>query len=166
MPINFFDGACKTESNKIEFGICDGLHLSKIPAFIDDSNPSEWIGKVINPSNKDVDFYAIDNCVEILKADGVSQESSCDGMLHFYNCIVFVELKKRGGSGWLKKAREQLSITIKKFTLDYDLLDFEKVEAYACNGLKPFANKGNNIELQKFKDDTGLIMYAQQDIAL
>jgi hypothetical protein len=45
-------------------------------------------------------------------------------------------------------------------------LDFEKVEAYACNSLKPFANKGNNTELQKFKDDTGLIMYAQQEIEL
>jgi hypothetical protein len=23
MPINFFDGACKTESNKGRFGLCD-----------------------------------------------------------------------------------------------------------------------------------------------
>ncbi len=87
-------------------------------------------------------------------------------MLHFDNSVLFVELKMRGSSGWLMKARTQLTFTLGKFQLDNNLAVFDKVEAYACNGLKPFANQGDNIELQKFKDDTGLIMYAQQDITL
>jgi hypothetical protein len=167
MPINFFDAGCKTESNRVKFGLCDdppNPPLPDTPAYIDEHDSSKWIGIANNPTTKDVDFYAIDNCVTILKADGVSNESRCDGLLHFDNTILFVELKMRGSSGWLSKARSQLTITIGKFEEDNNLTDFDKVEAYACNGLKPSANQGNNIELQKFKDDTGLIMYAQQDI--
>lgn len=166
MPINFFEEACKTESNKAQFGLCDDTPPPEKPAYIDENDQSKWIGKVANPTNRNVAFYAIDNCVEILKADGVSKESRCDGMLHFDNSVLFVELKMRGSSGWLMKARTQLTFTLGKFQLDNNLAVFDKVEAYACNGLKPFANQGNNIELQKFKDDTGLIMYAQQDITL
>ena len=166
MPIIFFDIACKTASNNSDFGLCDDTPPPETPAYIDENNPSKWIGKVSNLTNKNIDFYAIDNCVTILKADGVRKESRCDGMLHFDNRLLFVELKMRGTSGWLVKAREQLTITLAKFQLDYHLTDFDKVEAYACNGLKPLANQGNNIELQKFKDETGLIMYAQQDITL
>jgi len=166
MPINFFDGACRTKSNNDRFGLCDDPPPSERPAYIDESEQTKWIGKVINPANNEVNFYAIDNCVEILKEDGASKESRCDGMLHFDNSLLFIELKMRGSSGWLTKARSQLTNTIDKFQRDNNLTDFDKVEAYACNGLKPFANQGNNTELQKFKDDTGLMMYAQQDITL
>ncbi|MFA6401655.1 MAG: hypothetical protein WCX31_08525 [Salinivirgaceae bacterium] len=166
MPINFFDIVCKTESKNNNFGLCDDTPPPEKHAYIDEKNPSNWIGKVKNSKNKQANFYAIDNCVTILKADGVSKESRCDGMLHFDNSILFVELKMRGSSGWLVKARKQLTITLNKFKLNNNIYDFEKIEAYACNGLKPLANQGNNIELQKFKDDTGLIMYAQQDIVI
>ena len=166
MPINFFDGACKTESNKAQFGLCDDTPPPEKPAYIDENDQSKCIGKVASPTNKDVYFYAIDNCVDILKADGISKESRCDGMLHFDNSLLFVELKMRGSSGWLVKARTQLTITLAKFQLNNNSTDFDKIEAYACNGLKPFANQGNNIELLKFKDETELIMYAQQDISI
>ena len=164
MPINFFDAGCKTESNRNHFGLCDNPPPGEDPAYIDEHDPFKWIGIVNNPTNKDADFYAIDNCVTILKADGISRESRCDGMLHYDNTVLFVELKMRGGSGWLSKARSQLTITLGKFQEDNTLTDFDKVEAYACNGLRPAANQGNNSELQKFKDETGLIMCAQQDI--
>jgi hypothetical protein len=166
MPINFFDSACKTTTNKAQFGLCDDAPPSENPAYIDENDQSKWIGKVSNTLNKKVDFYAIDNCVEILKEDSVSTESRCDCMLHVDNSLLFVELKMRGSSGWLAKARTQLTITLNKFQLDNNLNDFDKIEAYACNGLKPSANQGYNSALQKFKDDTGLIMYAQQDITL
>lgn len=166
MSINFFDVACKTESNNSNFGLCDDTPPPENPAYIDENNPSKWIGKVHNRRNKDVDFFAIDNCVTISKSDGVSKESRCDGMLHFDNNLIFVELKMRGSSGWLVKARTQLTITINKFQPDFSLINLNKIEAYACNGLRPYANQGNNIELQKFKDDTGLIMYAQQEIII
>lgn len=167
MLINFFEGVCKTDSNKTKFGICDDPPLPPVPnapAYIDEPNSHKWIGVVNNPTEKKVDFYAIDNCIIILKADGVNNESRCDGLLHFDKSIIFVELKMRGAGGWLSKARSQLTITIDKFKENNNLSDFDQIEAYACNGLRPYANQGNNSELQKFKDDTGLIMHAQQEI--
>lgn len=166
MPINFFDAGCKTESSINQFGLCDNPKPAEDPAYIDEDTPSKWIAIVKNQTNKDVDFYAIDNCVTVLKPDGVNLESRCDGMLHFDNTVIFIELKMRGGSGWLSKARSQLTITLGKFKEENTLADFDKVEAYACNGLRPTANQGNNTELQKFKDETGFIMYAQQEIEI
>lgn len=163
MPINFFDNLCKTNSNNIKFGICDDPPPSENAAYIDEENDSKWIAIVNNSKNKEVDFFAIDNCVNILRADG-NKESRCDGMLKYEENIIFVELKMRGSSGWLTKASSQLSITINKFQEDNNLANYESVEAYACNSLKPMSNQGNNIQLQKFKDETGIIMYAQQEI--
>ncbi len=163
MPINFFDNLCKTNSNIKKFGICDDPPPSENPAYIDENDNSKWISIVNNPTNKEVQFYAIDNCVSVLRADG-SKESRCDGMLNYDENIIFVELKMRGSSGWLLKARNQLTITINKFQEDNNLADYNSVEAYACNSLKPLSNQGNSNQIQKFKDDTGLIMYAQQEI--
>jgi hypothetical protein len=168
MPINFFDAGCKTESNITKFGLCDdppNHPLPDTPAYIDEYDTSKWISIVNNPTEKKADFYAIDNCVTILKPDGISMESRCDGMLHYDNTVLFVELKMRGGSGWLSKARTQLTITIDKFKTENPLVNFDKVEAHACNGLKPAAITGNNTEIEKFKIETGgLILNAGQNI--
>jgi hypothetical protein len=163
MSINFFDIQCKAESNSSKFGLCDNPPPAEDPAYIDEFDLSKWIGVVHNPTSKLIYFYAIDHCVTILRLNG-EREKRCDGMLHFNNTVFFVELKLRGSSGWLVKARNQLTKTLENFMLNYKLSDYDKVVAFACNGLKPFANQGNSNQLQKFKDDTGLIMYAQQDI--
>jgi hypothetical protein len=167
MRIDFFEASCKTESSNSSFGLCDDTPPPEKPAYINEDTPSKWIGIVTNLNKKKICFYAIDNCVKILKADGISKESRCDGMLHYDKCILFVELKMRGSSGWLIKARKQLSNTLQIFLKEHqNTMVFDKIEAYACNGLKPVAIKANNIELQKFKDDTGLIMHAQQNIII
>jgi hypothetical protein len=163
MPIMFFLTQCKTSSNNENFGLCDNPPPAIDPAYIDEYETSKWIGIVHNPTSKNVDFYAIDHCITILKTDG-NIASRCDGMLRYDNTLLFVELKQRGSSGWLLKARNQLAATIAKFKEDNNFTDYDKVEAYACNSLRPSAIQGNNTELQKFKDDTGLIMYAQQNI--
>lgn len=163
MPIIFFDNLCKTSSNNTKFGICDNPPPSKKPAYIDENNASKWIAIVNNSMNKKIDFYAIDNCVNILKADG-NKESRCDGMLSYEDKIIFVELKMRGSSGWLSKARDQLTITFSKFCENNDLTNYKSIEAYACNSLKPLSNQGNSAQIQKFKDETGLIMHVQQEI--
>lgn len=163
MPIIFFDNHCKTSSNIESFGLCDDPPPSENPAYIDENNSSKWIAIVNNPMNKEIDFYAIDNCVNILKANGKT-ESRCDGMLNYEDKIIFVELKMRGSSGWLAKARCQLTITFNKFKENNILTNYSSIEAYASNSLKPLANQGNLAQIQKFKDDTGLIMHVQQQI--
>ena len=166
MSIVFFDLFCKTNSNNPIFGLCDDTPPPEKPAYIDELSPPEWIGIVHNPYNYNVDFYAIDNCIIILKPDGINKESRCDGMLHYDNSLIFVELKMRGNSGWLIKARTQLTITIEKFMDNNDISTYKKVEAYVCNGLRPLAIQGNNIQLEKFKNETGLNMIAKQEIIL
>lgn len=160
---DFFNKACQSTSSKAQFGLCDDPPPATAPAYIDENAPSKWIATVHNLLGKEVDFFAIDHCVNILKADG-NQESRCDGLIFVERGLIFVELKESGRSGWLAKARDQLTITIHKFQEVNQLSDYDKVEAYACNKLKPFSIQGNNIELQKFKNDTGLIMRAQAEI--
>lgn len=82
MPINFFENSCKNFSSLQEFGLCDKPHLIKEPAYIDEhqGNTEDWIAKVENKTQILLDFYAIDNCVEILRPNGET-ESSCDGMI-------------------------------------------------------------------------------------
>jgi hypothetical protein len=165
MPIDFFKLHCKTESKRLRFGLCDDTPPPVRPSYIDETDSTKWIGIVNNPDRKNIEFYAIDNCVDIRKPDG-NIESRCDGMLHFDNNLTFVELKAQGNRKWLTKARSQLTITIEKFKEDYSLTDYDKVEAYACNSLKPAANPAYITEIQKFRDDTGLLLHAQQEINL
>jgi len=163
MPINFFEANCKTESNTSQFGLCDDPPPANTPAYIDENDSSKWIAIVNNPNLEDVLFYGIDHCIIILKADG-TQESRCDGMLSYSNNLIFVELKSRRSKKWFKKGREQLTNTINKFKLNHDIAVYDKVEAYVCNNLKPFAHTGQAANIQKFKDETGLILRGQKEI--
>ena len=164
MPINFFKQDCKTTSNIQEFGLCDDPPPPHLRAYIDEDDTTKWIGIVKNPTSKKVDFYAIDNCVSILRANG-EEESKCDGVLRYEKkLLVFIELKRRGGSGWLKKAREQLESTIKEFNKSNSFTDYKNVEMYACNSLKPLVKESTSKEFQIFKDNTGFEMKAQRII--
>ncbi|MCB9036883.1 MAG: hypothetical protein H6557_09715 [Lewinellaceae bacterium] len=165
MAINFLDTNCRTESNKGQFGLCDDPPPAADPAYIDETDASKWIGIVNNHTRINIEFYAIDNCVTVLRADG-SLESRCDGLLSYQENLIFVELKPRGGGQWLKKGREQLTITINRFKLEHDITVFNKVEAYVCNNLRPLAHSGQASNIQKFRDDTGLILRGQQTINL
>ncbi len=163
MPINFFQNCCKTESNKIEFGLCDDIVNS--PAYIDEIDKSKWIGIVKNPDEKDVDFFAIDNCVVIIRADG-TDESKCEGVLKEGSNLIFVELKERGSSGWFKKGREQITVIIQIFKQNYNISDYNSVRAFVCNNLKPNSHSGRAANIQRFYDDTGFILKDQQEITI
>lgn len=165
MSINFFEASCKTESNTNEFGLCDDPPPAENPAYINEDDFSKWIAIVDNPDNKDVDFYAIDHCVEILREDG-TKENRCDGILHYDNNLTFVELKDRTGSGWLGKGRKQLTTTIEAFSKTHDINNYTKVEAYISNNLRPRSNSNYIIDIQKFKDATGLILNIEQKISI
>ncbi|MFA6008432.1 MAG: hypothetical protein WC799_00505 [Desulfobacteraceae bacterium] len=157
MPVDFFNAMCKTESKKEEFGLCDDPPPSIEPAYINESNPMKWIAIVKNSEQEIVDFYAIDNCVQIYREDG-SMESRCDGLLSYLNNLIFIELKSREGGQWLKKGRIQLTTIVEIFKSENDITNYEKVEAYVCNSLRPLAHSGQLSNIQKFKDDTGLIL--------
>ncbi len=165
MPINYFEINCKSVSNKQQFGLCDAPPPASNPAYIDESDSTKWIGIVNNPSAEIVHFYAIDNCIKILKVNN-QMDSRCDGVISHGRNLVFVELKNRAGGQWLKEGREQLTATIKRFKTECDISKFEKVEGYVCNSLRPLAHSGQACNIQMFKNDTGFTLRAQQHIDL
>jgi hypothetical protein len=165
MAIDFLDTKGKTSSSIAIFGLCDDVPPAKNPAYIDETDNSKWIGEVNNPNLIEGNFYAIDNCIEILRPNG-EMESRCDGMLHHNNKLSFVELKDRLNRGWLVKAREQLTITVNLFKANHDASTYDNVDAYVCNKQRPIFKMLYSNEIQKFKDDTGLILNVQKRITI
>jgi len=162
MPIDYFTN-CKTNSSKIKFGICDEQPPSTNPAYIDEDSPTEWIGIINNSSEKNIQFNAIDNCIDIRREDG-KMDSRCDGLISYENNLIFVELKERDGGQWLKKGREQLTATINRFKQEVDATKYNSIKAYVCNRLRPQAHYGQATNIQKFKDDTGFTLFGKQNI--
>lgn len=165
MPVDFFSAACKSESSLAEFGICDDPPPPNTPAYVDEdtSNKQKWIAKVNNSSLKPIEFFAIDNCVELSKPEGGAQRR-CDGLLRFDNTLIFVELKS-GTHGWLGKGRKQLTETIERFRAEVTG-SFTEVKAYVCNNMRPRAAESHKIEMARFKNDTGLILRIKQEISI
>lgn len=179
MPIDFFLApctlpqgncqlpgiVCKSATRNIKFGICDDPPPSTMPAYIKLYHPDDWIAIVQNQNSKEINFKAIDNCVQIFRPDG-QLESRCDGMLFYENNLIFVELKDRASGGWLSKGREQITITIDHFRAIHNINSYDKVEAYVCNKQRPLALTNNNAEVQKFKDETGFLLIASRNISV
>jgi hypothetical protein len=165
MPIDFFINSCKTKSHKTEFGLCDDPPPASNPAYIDEEDKSKWIGVVQNKRGKKVEFIAIDACIDIRKPDG-DLESRCDGLVSFENNLIFVELKCREGGQWLKKGREQLTITVNNFKANHNILDYNDVYANVCNSLRPLSHSGHSANIQQFYDETNLILKSDSTIEI
>lgn len=164
MSINYFLD-CKSTSKKKKFGLCDDQIPKLNPAYIDEVDPVKWIGIVNNPLESYINFNAIDNCIDIRRDDN-SMDSRCDGLLSYQKNLIFVELKEREGGQWLKKGREQLTATIKRFKQECDITQYSNVKGYVCNSLRPRAHFGQAANIQEFKDDTGFILIGNQEIDL
>ena len=165
MPINFFKNNCKTNSNKVEFGLCDDPPPAINPAYIDENDKTKWIGVIKNNNNKEIEFIAIDACIDIRKQDG-TLESRCDGLLSYENDLIFVELKYREGGQWLKKGREQLTITVNNFKANYDILAYNNVYGNVCNSLRPLSHSGHAANIQQFYDETNLVLKSENVIKI
>lgn len=156
---------CRSITTNDKFGLNDDPPPAHFPAYIMHYNEDEWIAEVHNSNQKQITFKAIDNCVPVLRPDG-NLESRCDGMLIREKNLVFVELKNRASSGWLSDGRQQLTITILNFRGTPDANKYNIIEAYVANKQKPLAITGNNTEVEKFKDATGLLLKADRIIVI
>ena len=137
MPVNFFNNTHAQTSNANNFGICDDQDFS--PAYIDVTNTEKWVADVRNTPRKTVTFYPIDNCIDTLRPDG-SQDNRCDGMLHYDNKFIFVELKDRNTHGWVAHGLLQLKSSIKHFKASHpELLSRSTINAQLCNKQRPSA---------------------------
>jgi len=149
--------ACGTQTNNSTFGICDDPPPLKEPAYIQEFRPIDWIAEVTNISEKRVVFKAIDNCVPVYRPNG-ELESRCDGLLVCENEIIFIELKDRNSARWLSKGRDQITVTVENFIKNHNQNDYNWKVAYVCNKQRPFAASGINTEMEKFKNDTALLL--------
>ncbi|MCF8232410.1 MAG: hypothetical protein K9J27_09485 [Bacteroidales bacterium] len=168
MPVDFFNEKCRTSSNNERFGLCDDPPPPHKPAYIDENNEDEWIGIVTNKSLLDVNFYAVDHCIELPLLENGKKPSRCDGILLAGRILIFVELKSRDVRRkiWLQEGIDQLISTINLFRWNADLVSYDRVVAHICNKKRPISHSGRSEKIQKFKDTTGLMLYTDQVIQL
>lgn len=140
--IDFFSETHRQSTNKDIFGLCDHKD-DKLPAYIDENKSNkdeEWCGIVNNRRKIMIDFYPVDNCIDIRNADG-KQASRCDGILRYEDSIlIFTELKDRKrkskskskNTNWRKKGESQILTTLRCFISNYGKDSFI-IKAWICN---------------------------------
>lgn len=135
--MNFLDARCQSGPfSHQQFGLCDDQ--SSPSAYVNTNTPEIWIATVKNPSQKEITFTAIDNCV--IQNDELQGHGRCDCMLTTGRALYLVELKERGGSSWKNEAIEQLESTIallKAAHGDQYLEGYSPKKAFVCNRKKP-----------------------------
>lgn len=157
MQIDFFDSNSQTTTNSKRFGICDDG--DKTPAYIDYTSEDKWISNIINDIPRNLIFTAIDHGV-IKNKKGVLSPKRCDGMLHYDDIIIFVELKNRNKN---PAQISQLEKTIELFCFNHDINEFKTRKAYLSNKKKTVVLKQDTKE--KFKEDNkGFRLYFSTDI--
>lgn len=165
MAVNFNKPTCLTVTTEKAFGICDDEPPPAKQAYLDFENSDTWIAWVDNNDGKEVKFTAIDNCVEIRRANG-EQESRCDGMLTHDRTIAFVELKDRDSGRWLGDATDQLKMTIKIYKAELGLTSFDRYFACVVNKQRPNFKAASTSFSQKFEDETDFVLMIEQVIKI
>ncbi|QSX41827.1 hypothetical protein [Shewanella cyperi] len=152
----FFCNGCRTQINWNRFGIIDDNSNQSAPAFPTNTDSHKWIADVNNKNSKELEFYAIDNCIRFYKSDEPKNlESTCDCALIDANTVVFIELKERTSKGWLAKASSQLINTIALYKQNDSSANAKEIIGHICNSLRPQANRSNMGEMAKFYKNSG-----------
>ena len=167
MPVNFLETKCQETTNAELFGLCDDAPPSIEPAYInyDRISQSAWIAEVEDKALLDVTFTAIDNCIEIKRADG-TDESRCDGFLTYDNTIIFVELKDRMSRGWIAKGLNQLVVSIANFEASHGFEKYNNKRAHIANLQRPFFESGFQAIIDEMKKANGFILEVQRKIQI
>ena len=95
MSINFYEARCQSTTNEALCGLYD--KEDKTPAKIVHIQKEKWNATIINPTQKRITHTAIDNCIEIMRANG-EMDNRCDSMLTYPENIIFIELKNKGSN--------------------------------------------------------------------
>lgn len=163
--LNFFEKRCQQNSKQRRFGICDRDDLN--PAYLDESNGSDWVAVVENEYVETVCFTAIDNCIELKNTDG-TMKRRCDGALSYSKTVIFVELKDRKikGAEWIKVGEQQLRSTITSFEKTDEAETFTIKKAYVANKAKPIYRDSQMARMAKFKNETGYTLRIENRIKI
>jgi hypothetical protein len=164
MSVDFSKPECRKITSEPLFGLCDDDNKS--PAYLDLANNAIWIATVINVSEKEITFIAIDNCIEIFRENG-DIESRCDVMLTSDICLYLVELKNKV-SDWRSEGIEQLEATI--ITLKNGesafYFSFRKRKAYVANRRHLHFVKAETDVMERFRDIHRIRLYLEATILI
>jgi hypothetical protein len=196
-PCNNFQGNCQTELVQClqaipnnTFGISDVDGANNIPAKVNVVNPdpaTDFI--VVNGSNTQVTFKAVDWCVPIYRTGSYSLDDEnridsqfssdsdisssddlikrCEGFLQYDNSIVFVEIKNRpDGRGWLKDSREKFEETILSFREHHPNLATQIKKPILCNPSFPGPHQNETIQKKILKEKIGLEFIRKDNITI
>ena len=192
IPCNNLQGNCQSEPIQClqaiqsnTFGISDVDGGSNLPAKINAVNPdpkTDFI--VVNNSNTEVSFKAVDWCVPIFRTGtynldddarvssqfssdniGVDPIKRCEGFLQFDDSIVFIEIKNRpGGRGWLKGVREKFEETILSFREHHPNFANQIVKPILCNPSFLGSHQNETVQKKILKEKIGLEFIRQNSI--
>jgi hypothetical protein len=154
---NIFKILCQDVSDARRFGICDDKDHQR--AYIDTDNGADWMAVVHNDNREEVTFTALDNCIEMRKANG-TMEKRCEGMLTFNGTIIFVEIKESAADAqsWAKVADKQLRVSIASIESRVNLDAFPIKRAAITNRLQRGSKEKHTVRMKKFLLDTGYVL--------
>ena len=201
MPVDFYAIPCNNRQGNRQtepiqclqaipnstFGISDVDGGNNLPAKIGAVNPdpaTDFI--VVNNSNTEVSFKAVDWCVPIYRTGtynldddarviaqfssdyiGVDLIKRCEGFLQFNDSIVFIEIKNRpGGRGWLKDAREKFEETILSFREHHPNFANQIEKPILCNPSFPGSHQNETVQKKILKEKIGLEFIRQNSITI
>lgn len=156
MEVTFFEPSCEDKSDLESFGICDNPPPPHLPAYLSKNiaEKPNWILEIENSKRINIQFIAIDNCIDLRKADG-KMESRCDCLITHEDTIVFIELKDRLGRGWLSKAKLQVENTISIFERNHNSNIFKHKKVLIANKQRPFFHASFQTIIEEIKLNTG-----------
>jgi hypothetical protein len=152
MSIDFCKTECQTNTNKKRFGIYDAE--DKSPAKLKYDDEYSWNAIVINDNCKNLLFTAIDNCIEIKRANG-DMDNRCDCMLTYEETLLIIELKNKRES-WQSEGLSQIETTIKQMMENIQFYNkFKKRKAIVANRKNQFPSfqESNKEQREYFKKE-------------
>lgn len=159
--MSFFDYSVFVNKSN-EFGICENKISKEQPAYIDYDNNELWDAVVKSDNRADFRFIAVDNNIPYNDKNG-NEKKRCDAMLYTEQTVIFIELKAQD-KDWLNEAIGQLKSTIEHFKNEENIMNFKFRKAYACNRKHPNFNYQFKSRMQKFYNETGVLLRPERII--
>lgn len=155
MSTDFSQVECRSNSNQRRFGICDDPAPPSKPAYLNENDGDTWIAVVHNDRRINVEFIAIDHCIEFSRREDGQEKKRCDGALFYEETVIFVELKDMAGDAKSWADPKQLFSTIKEFEATEMAKEYSVKRANLANKKRPIFDRGQAVKINTFFKETG-----------
>lgn len=108
-----------------------------------------------NDRQIEVEFVAIDNCIEFSKREDGKDKKRCDGALFYEDTVIFVELKDIAGDARNWADPKQLVSAITEFETTDLAKKYSVKRARLVNKQRPVFDRGQAVKINAFFKQTG-----------